>query len=188
MVHYPGLWETIEDALNSIDADSVRTKISEEKTMQGRALISPTALNAEIDRELSDRNWVQPEQVNFVYSADPKMNRKLLSMSFEDQKKEVKESKAKYIVGHTKADFRFERVALEVQFGKYSFVQYDIFAKHAANYMNDLVDVGIELVPMHSMYQNMSSGPSYYERNLNEILRQGRIFPPVPLVLAGIAE
>lgn len=187
-IHYPQLWDGVCSALSNIDANSVRTKMSKEKTMVGRALISPRELNSRIDSELSKVGWEKPDRVNYVYSEDAATNRRLLSVPYEEQKRIVSEENLKHVTGHTKADFRYDRVALEVQFGKYSFVQYDIFAKHAANYMADLIDVGIELVPMHSMYENMSSGPSYYERNLNEILRQGRIFPPVPLVLAGIAE
>lgn len=187
-MHYPGLWQTIVDSLAAIDADSVRTKSSKEKTMPGRMLISPEHLNRVLKIELHDRGWEKPGRVNFLYSADAEINRRFLQLPYEKQLEIANLEGLDNVKGFTEADFRHERVALEVQFGKYSFVQYDIFAKHAANYMADLIDVGIELVPMHSMFKNMSSGPSYYERNLNEILRQGRIFPPVPLVLAGIAE
>lgn len=187
-IHYPGLWKTILDSVAAIDANKVRIKSSKEKTMFGRMLISPGHLNKALKAELHNRGWSKPERVNFLYSDDAATNRRLLNMQYEDQCKTARLEGIKTVPGFTEADFRYKRVALEVQFGKYSFVQYDIFAKHAANYMADLIDVGIELVPMHSMYENMSSGPSYYERNLNEILRQGRIFPPVPLVLAGIAE
>ena len=77
-------------------------------------------------------------------------------------------------------------MSIEVQFGKYAFVQYDIFIKHAADYMNNRIDLGVEIVPMKSLQMEMSSGPTNYERNLHEILRQGRIFPPVPLILIGV--
>ncbi|MAE44866.1 MAG: hypothetical protein CMF63_07780 [Magnetovibrio sp.] len=61
-----------------------------------------------------------------------------------------------------------------------------IFIKHAADYMQDRIDLGIEIVPMKSMEREMSSGLPYYEKYFHEILRQGRIFPPVPLILVGI--
>ena len=56
-IHYPGLWESIEESLGAIEADSVRTKISEEKTMLGRRLISPKALNMELDNQLKAKGW-----------------------------------------------------------------------------------------------------------------------------------
>jgi hypothetical protein len=79
------------------------------------------------------------------------------------------------------------RVALEVQFGKYSFVAYDLFVKHLAFYVGDKIDVGIEVLPMKSMQSNMSSGPGYFEGELYNVIRNGRGVPAVPLVIVGVA-
>jgi restriction endonuclease BglII len=79
-------------------------------------------------------------------------------------------------------------VALEVQFGKYSFVAYDLFVKHLAFYVGDKIDVGIELLPMKSLQSEMSSGPGYYEGELYNVIRNGRGVPAVPLVIVGVAE
>jgi len=78
------------------------------------------------------------------------------------------------------------RVALEVQFGKYSFVAYDLFVKHLAFYIGDQIDVGIEILPMKSIQSKMSSGPAYYEGELYNVVRQGRGVHAVPLVIIGI--
>jgi hypothetical protein len=79
-----------------------------------------------------------------------------------------------------------ERVAIEVQFGKYAFVAYDLFVKHLAFYMGDHIDVGIEILPMKSLQQQMSSGVAYYEGELYNVIRQGRGVPAVPLVIVGV--
>ena len=47
---------------------------------------------------------------------------------------------------------------VEVQFGKYAFVAYDLFVKHLAFYVRDTIDVGIEVLPMKSLQKSMSSG------------------------------
>ena len=91
------------------------------------------------------------------------------------------------ISSYNQTDFVKERIAVEVQFGKYSFVAYDLFVKHMAFYVGDVIDVGIEILPMKSMQVNMSSGPSYYEGELYNVIRQGRGVPAVPLVLIGVA-
>ena len=52
----------------------------------------------------------------------------------------------------------------------------------------DKIDVGIEILPTKKLCAQMSSGPSYYERELQHILRQGRGNPAVPLVLIGIEQ
>ena len=76
--------------------------------------------------------------------------------------------------------------AIEVQFGKYSFVAYDLFVKHLAFYVENKFDVGIEILPMKSLQSDMSSGVAYYEGELYNLIRQGRGVPAVPLVMIGI--
>ena len=49
------------------------------------------------------------------------------------------------------------------------------------------IDVGIEILPMKELQSEMSSGVAYYERDLLNIIRQGRGIPAVPLVLIGVA-
>jgi hypothetical protein len=78
-------------------------------------------------------------------------------------------------------------VAVEVQFGKYAFVAYDLFVKHMAFYVGDVIDVGIEILPMKELQEQMSSGVSYYEGELYNLIREGRGVPAVPLVLIGVA-
>ncbi len=64
--------------------------------------------------------------------------------------------------------------------------QFDLFIKHAADYMQDRIDVGIEIVPMKKLEAEMSGGPPYDEKHLHGIMRQGQIFPPVSLILIGV--
>ena len=71
-----------------------------------------------------------------------------------------------------------------MQFGKYAFVAHDLFVKHMAFFVADVIDVGVEILPMKELENEMSSGVPYYERDLLDIIRQGR---GVPLVLIGIA-
>lgn len=84
-------------------------------------------------------------------------------------------------------DFVKDRIAVEVQFGKYFAAAYDLFVKHMAFYVGNVIDVGVEIVPMKELSAEMSSGPAYYERELHHVLRQGRGVPAVPFVLIGVA-
>ena len=79
-----------------------------------------------------------------------------------------------------------ESVAVEVQFGKYFAVAFDLFVKHLAFYVGDVIDVGIEIVPMKELQEAMSSGVPYYEGELYNLIREGRGVPAVPLVLIGV--
>lgn len=80
-----------------------------------------------------------------------------------------------------------ERIALELQFDKNIPTAPEIFATHLALYVSDHIDVGIEILPMKSLQDQMSSGVAYYEGGLYNVIRQGRGVPSVPLVMIGIA-
>jgi hypothetical protein len=121
------------------------------------------------------------------YQRDAKLIRKTLTMPSKEQKKEIESAGETPISSYNQTDFIKDRVAVEVQFGKYSFVAYDLFVKHLAFYVGDRIDVGIEILPMKSLSSNMSSGVPYYEGELYNVVRQGRGVPAVPLVILGIA-
>src|SRR5680860_142033 len=105
----------------------------------------------------------------------------------DEQKREIEAAGHRAIYSYNQTDFVKERVAVEVQFGKYAFVAYDLFVKHMAFYVGDVIDVGVEILPMKTLQKRMSSGVAYYEGELYNLIREGRGVPSVPLVLVGIA-
>ena len=109
-----------------------------------------------------------------------------LSLPPEEQKKTIESAGEQPIYSYNQTDFVKDRVALEIQFGKYSFVAYDLFVKHLAFFVGDHIDVGIEILPMKSLQSQMSSGVAYYEGEFYNVIRQGRGVPAVPLVIIGI--
>lgn len=116
-----------------------------------------------------------------------KLIRSTIPLPPDVQKKEIEAAGEEPIFSYNQTDFVKERVAIEVQFGKYAFVAYDLFVKHLAFYVRDQIDVGIEILPMKSLQAEMSSGPGYYEGELYNVIRNGRGVPAVPLVMIGIA-
>ena len=56
-----------------------------------------------------------------------------------------------------------------------------------AFFVGDKIDVGVEILPMKELQQQMSSGVAYYERELYNLIREGRGVPAVPLILIGVA-
>jgi hypothetical protein len=107
-------------------------------------------------------------------------------MAPDEQKQEIEAGGEKPIFSYNQTDFVKDRAAVEVQFGKYAFVAYDLFVKHLAFYVGDHIDVGIEILPMKSLQSRMSSGVAYYEGEFYNVVRQGRGVPAVPLILIGI--
>ena len=86
---------------------------------------------------------------------------------------------------HSHTDFMKDRVVVETQIGKYPSMTYDLFAKHLAFYKGDIIDVGIEILPMKSLQKNMTSEIAYYEDELDTVNHQ-RGAPAVPIVLIGV--
>ena len=107
-------------------------------------------------------------------------------MSADEQKSEIEAAGEIPIYSYNQTDFVKDRVAVEVQFGKYAFVAYDLFVKHLAFYVGDRIDVGVEILPMKSLQAEMSSGVPYFEGEFYNVVRQGRGVPAVPLILIGI--
>jgi len=185
LVHKKGLWSEIENVIGAVDATICRTKVSKEKRMQGALKYSPIEMNSRFCTELRNRNWKE-SRVSYWVTKKEKLIRKTVTKSAEEQKREIEAAGEAPIFSYNQTDFVKSRVALEIQFGKYAFVAYDLFVKHLAFYVRDEIDVGVEVLPMKSLQQHMSSGPGYYEGELYNIIRNGRGVPAVPLVLIGV--
>lgn len=185
LVHKPELWGELRNVISSINADACKTKISKEKTMVGKALYSPKVMNQLFKQHLGQKGWGE-SRVNYWVTKDARLIRKTLSLSPAEQRREIEAAGEVAIFSYNQTDFVKDRVAIEVQFGKYSFVAYDLFVKHLAFYVGDQIDVGIEILPMKSMQAQMSSGVAYYEGELYNVVRQGRGVPAVPLVIVGV--
>ena len=154
--------------------------------MQGRMLYSPTDMNRAFSTGLRRLGWSE-RRSTFWVTDDEKILRGVHALPETEQKRVIEEAGLTPIMSYNQTDFVKERVAVEVQFGKYAFVAHDLFVKHLSFYVSDIIDVGIEILPMKELEREMSSGVPYYERDLLNVLRQGRGVPAVPLVLVGVA-
>ena len=153
--------------------------------MKGKLLFSPIDMNAEFKRLLRKQSWNE-SRVSYWVTKSAKLIRKTLTIPAEEQKQEIEAAGEIPIFSYNQTDFVKDRVAIEVQFGKYAFVAYDLFVKHLAFYIGDRIDVGVEILPMKSLQSRMSSGVAYYEGEIYNVIRQGRNVPAVPLVIIGM--
>ena len=185
LVHLPHLWEEVTGIINNINAEKCKTKISEEKTKKGKILYSPVDMNKEFKIQLEKLGWTESKTQYYV-TADVKLARETLTLDAQKQKEIIEAAGKTAHFTYNQTDFVKNRVAIEVQFGKYSFVAYDLFVKHMAFYIGEKIDVGIEILPMKELTVQMSSGVAYYEGEVYNVIRQGRNTPAVPLVVVGI--
>lgn len=184
-VHERGIWKEIREVIASINADDFRTKKSKEKRMMGQMKIAPIAINLAMKKQFDRREWKQ-SRFNYLVTNDYNLTSDILRLPIEEQKKRIIGTGRKPISSYNQTDFQKNRVAVEVQLGKYSFIEFDLFVKHLGFYIGNSIDVGVEIVPTKKMQLQMSSGPGYYERVLHHVARQGRGAPAVPLVLIGV--
>lgn len=186
IVHHPDLYKEIEDAIASVDAEEFRTKISKEKTMAGKLLYSPKEINGALKEVFQKKGWSE-SRYSYYITLDRSLMEKSLSMPASDQRKFlVEHGEDQPIYSYNQTDFVKDEVAIEVQFGKYSFVAFDLFVKHMMFYTGGVINLGIEVLPTKAMQSEMSSGPAYFEGEVYNVLRQGRSSPPVPLLILGI--
>jgi len=185
LVRRPTLWDEVQTVIEAVDAEQCRTKVSKEIRTLEKLLYSPVDLNTSFSRLLRARGWSE-SRVSYWVTRSEKLIRRTLNLGVAEQKVAIEEAGEIPIRSYNQTDFVKERVAIEVQFGKYSFVAYDLFVKHLAFYVGDQIDVGIEILPMKALQQQMSSGVAYYEGELYNVIRQGRGVPAVPLVVVGI--
>jgi hypothetical protein len=186
MVHKNKLWKEIRKVIADVDANACRTKVSKETRMQGELKFSPIAMNKMFSLRLQEAQWHE-SRVSYWVTHSEKLIRGTMALPPNEQKSKIEAAGEQPIFSYNQTDFIKDRVALEVQFGKYAFVAYDLFVKHLAFYVRDEIDVGIEIIPMKSLQAEMSSGPGYFEGELYNVIRNGRGVPSVPLVMIGIA-
>lgn len=186
MVHKPDLWEEIQTTIKNVDAAEAFDKVSQEKTRVGEVLYSPTKLNQLFKAEFTASGWNE-KRISYFVNEDLQTTRDTVDIRAKNEQKQaiIDRGFTAYNT-YNQVDFVKDRVAIEVQFGKYFSVQYDLHVKHTFFYGRGDIDVGIEIIPMHSLMSHMSSGIAWYENELTNIVREGRSNPSVPIVLIGI--
>lgn len=183
--HKINLWKEIIDSIENVDPELCKTKVSKEKTMKGKILFSPPTMNEEIKKQLIIRGWSE-ERINYYVTEDEDLTSEIISLEESKQKEKILSKNLNPIQSYHQTDFVKEKVSIEVQFGKYPFIEFDLFVKHLGFYHSKKIDLGVEIVPTKHLQSEMSSGPGYYERTLTHILRNGRGTPPVPFILIGV--
>lgn len=186
IVHHNALYNEIKEIIGSIDAEEIRTKTSKEKTKLGNRLFSPKELNVKFNQAFKMRDWSE-SRYNYYITLNRKLMEESISMSAKEQKAYfVAQGEKNPIYSYNQTDFVKDKVAVEVQFGKYAFVAFDLFVKHMLFYSGGLINLGIEILPTKKMQSEMSSGVAYFEGEVYNVMRQGRNSPPVPLLILGI--
>lgn len=186
IVHHKKLYQEIERVISAVDAESYKTKVSKEKTILDKLLYSPTEINVAFKDEFRKLAW-EESRYNYYITLDRDLMEQSIPMTAKEQREFlVANGQKDPIYSYNQTDFVKSMIAVEVQFGKYSFVAYDLFVKHMLFYSGGKINLGVEILPTKKMQCQMSSGVAYYEGEVYNVMRQGRNSPPVPLLILGI--
>jgi hypothetical protein len=164
----------IQAVIELIDSSRYKTKESTEKTMMGKMLFAPTELNKAFKDEFAKIGWSN-HKVNCDYAY------------------------GEYLAGYTPAktshvkpfrDMDFVKpgikLGVEVQFGKYAFMVYNVCAKMTIFSKMGLIDTGIEIVPVKNFADQMSTGVSYFEQFAWDLHHRGTSNIDIPVLILGI--
>ena len=162
--NHPNELMEIYNVISSVDAERCKVKISKEKTMTGKVLYSPSALNEEFEKRFRELGWER---------------RKIKTETFVPE------------IGYThkgsrEIDFVKNMVGLEIQFGKYAFMVYNVLAKMTIFANQGIIDCGVEIVPMHAMTKEMSSGVSFFEMIKTDLELRGEANIDIPVLILGV--
>ena len=83
-------------------------------------------------------------------------------------------------------DFVKSKLGVEVQFGKYAFMVYNVCAKMTIFKNLQHIDCGIEIVPVKAFANEMSTGVSYFEQFLWDLEVRGVSNIDIPVLIIGI--
>lgn len=75
---------------------------------------------------------------------------------------------------------------VEVQFGKYAFMVYNVCAKMTIFHKLGYIDTGIEIVPIKQFSEQMSTGVSYFEQFVWDLEHRGVSDIDIPVLILGI--
>lgn len=164
--------QEIKQIIAAVDSTKHKTKVSKEKTMPGRVLYKPRSLNKAFRTEFEARGW-RKHKVPCEYSTEYYMPGFTSSVSSRGAFREI--------------DFIKNRLGVEVQFGKYAFMVYNVCAKMTIFHKLDLIDVGVEIVPVKAFADDMSTGVSYFEQFVWDLEQRGVADIDIPVLILGIA-
>ena len=168
---YPAERGEVREVIAAVDSTQCKTKSSREKTMPGRILYSPRALNKAFPREFELRGW-KKSKVQCEYPTEYYMPGFVPNHSSKGAFREM--------------DFVKNRVGAEVQFGKYAFMVYNVCAKMTIFHKLGVIDVGIEVVPIKLFAEEMSTGVSYFEQFVWDLEHRGVADIDIPVLVLGV--
>lgn len=172
--YYANELTELKRAISNIDASLYKTKISQEKTMPGKVLYSPTEINQAFRNELYPLNWIN-KKVLCDYSQYGTYSSDYIPSAISGKQTPYRDM-----------DFVKNELGVEVQFGKYAFMVYNVCAKMTIFRKLGIINAGIEIVPVKNLTDHMSTGVSFFEQFAWDLSHRGVSDIDTPVLILGI--
>jgi len=167
----PSLLSEVEAVVGNVRSEQCKSKTSREKTMPGRVLYNPRALNACFVEEFARQGWTK-QKVSCEYPREYYV--------------EGYQPPALSRGAFREMDFLKNKVGVEVQFGKYAFMVYNVCAKMTIFHRLGFIDWGVEIVPVKEFADEMSTGVSYFEQFVWDLEKRGVSDIDIPVLVLGV--
>jgi len=168
-------YKEILDVIHAVDASVYKNKISKEKTMKDETLFAPTEINPAFKKEFGDRGWKsQRIKCDYIYGT-----------LLDGYRKDTGSKGAFREMDFIKPS---KKIGVEVQFGKYAFMVYNVCAKMTIFHNEGIIDTGIEIVPVQNFAKDMSSGVSCFEQFAWDLAKRGISDIDIPVLILGIDQ
>lgn len=107
-------------------------------------------------------------------------------LSHELSEEELIEYVTPDFTGFREMDAVKDDVGVEVQFGKYAFMVYNVCAKMTIFKKHGFINYGIEIVPVKSLQRDMSTGVAFFEQFVWDLEERGVSNIDIPVLIIGI--
>jgi len=161
----------VQRVIESVNSAQAKTKVSKEKTMPGKELYSPEQLNLSFKDAFTKHGWIS-HRVRCEYSTQHYVKGFEPTNQISGAFREI--------------DFVKNRVGVEVQFGKYAFMVYNVCAKMTIFHKSGIIDIGVEIVPIKTFADEMSTGVSYFEQLVWDLEQRGVADIDIPVLILGV--
>lgn len=174
---FPDLLREVKTVIKRVDAIKHKNKTSKEKTMPGSMLYSPVNLNKAFKSEFAKfKGWSNKKELCdypqefYLKDYKPKTPYKLKVKPYRDM------------------DFVKDKLGVEIQFGKYAFMVYNVCAKMTIFHKFGYINAGIEVVPIKQLASEMSTGVSCFEQFVWDLQQRGVSNIDIPVLILGIDD
>lgn len=165
--HHPKELNEVFETIAALDATLCLTKESKEKTKKGKLLFSPVDMNNYLKLFFHQKGWTEKSQ--------------------DGKKKKFVEPRHAFGKGRFREmDGLKNKVGLEVQFGKYAFMGYDIFSKMVIFNKLGYIECGVEIVPSSELVKQMSTGVSSFDQLMVDFENRGESNIDIPVLVVSL--